>query len=272
MKIKFLDLILIRTLRTASPLLILLFISASSAEEQVVFKVGYDIQPPHNFTSATGEPIGSDIERLKEIFKHTNIKLQFYEFPWKRILKLVEAGQLDVVMGAAKIPQRERFAYFSNEAFTYGTNNLFLKKTLKSQYPEFNSLSDLNSTDLIIAVTQGASYSDEYSLLLENKMFSNKLLPIQSIEQGIKLARRGRIDGIISNQEMLRWALLKNCESNPFYSAYDLSKPETLASYLMFSKKTVNKSQVEAIDQIMRAVTPSQLSFNVKTLNTYDQC
>lgn len=261
-----------KALHTLLMVIIAFFTNMSGAETQTLFKVGYDLQAPHRFTDSDGNAVGTDIERIKRIFEHTNIRLEFYEFPWKRILKLVETGQLDIAMAAANIPQRKRFAFFSDEAFKYGASQLFIKNDLKEQYPKFNSLSDLISTDLVIAIRQGASYSDEYDLLNENQDFKNRLLPIRTIAQAIRLAQKGRIDGMITNHEMLDWEFFTTCKDNIFYAAYDLSAAESLSSFLMFSKQTVTKEQVESVNQAMKLVKPSELTFDVSKFNTHMQC
>lgn len=249
-----------------------MIVNTACSKDNTILKVGYDLQAPHRFSDKDGKAIGFDIERVKAIFNETSMKLEFYEYPWNRILRLIESGKLDVALAAGKLPERSKYAYFTDEIFKTGEINLFIVDQNKIDKQNFKELADLTKTELTVAVRRGASYSDEYELLKSNQTFQNKLVGIRTIEQAVRLANLGRVGGIITNQEILDWELQKSCSDISFYSAYDLSKKENSDSYIMLSKKTVSLQQVEEINKAMKKVDAANLVFNSQFTNLNLNC
>lgn len=219
-----------------------------------ILKIGYAERPPHRYTSEEGEPVGSDIEYLSGVLDSANINYQFFSYPWKRVIRLVETGQLDIAMAAAKIEERQAFAYFSGEIFSVGDNVLLVHENYSKSFSQFTSLAQLIVMPVKIAVTRGSSYSDEYDLLLSNPAFTERLMPVNSINQAVTLALSGRITGFITSFALAQYELIGRCEHEQFSVAYRLLEDENTASYLMYSKKTVSLAIVAQIDNAMKIV------------------
>ena len=217
-------------------------------------RIGYDDRPPSGYTDEDGNPKGYDIEYLSKILDAANIDYQFYRYPWKRIVRHIENGQLDIAMAAAKLEERQEFAFFSDEIFKLSSNILFIHKNYTEQFEPFDALSELSSIPAQIGVMRGTSYSDEYQLLLPDPNFGKKLVALNDVRQALNLAITGRIAGFIATKEVGLYELALRCQSHNFVEAYDLLKNESTASFLMFSKKTISRDLVNKIDQVMKTL------------------
>lgn len=215
-------------------------------------RIGYDDSPPNRYTNKDGNPKGYDIEHLSNILDAANIDYQFYSYPWKRIVRHIETGQLDIAMAAAKLEEREKFAFFSEEIFKLSSNILFIEKSYTEQFKELNTLSLLPSIPAQIGVMRGTSYSDEYQSLLSDPDFVEKLVALNDVRQALNLAITGRIAGFIATKEVALYELALRCQSHNFVEVYDLLKNESTASFLMYSKKTISRDLVNKIDQVMK--------------------
>ena len=183
-----------------------------------------------------------------------DIEYEFYRFPWKRIVRHIETGELDIAMAAAKLKERQQFAFFSEEIFKLSSNVLFVRKNYAQQFDEFNSLSLLSTIPAKIGVMRGTSYSDEYQLLLSDQGFVERLVTLNDVRQAANLAIMGRIAGFIATKEVALYELALRCESHNFIEVYDLLKNESTASFLMYSKKTITKALVNKIDETMKTL------------------
>ena len=215
-------------------------------------RIGYDDSPPNRYTDKDGNPKGYDIEYLSNILDAANIDYQFYNYPWKRIVRHIETGQLDIAMSAAKLEEREKFAFFSEEIFKLSSNILFIEKSYTEQFKELNALSLLPSIPAQIGVMRGTCYSDEYQSLLSDSNFVKKLVALNDVRQALNLAITGRIAGFIATREVAMYELALRCQSHNFVEVYDLLKNESTASFLMYSKKTMSRDLVNKIDQVMK--------------------
>jgi polar amino acid transport system substrate-binding protein len=246
--------------------------SINSHTNRPFLRVGYDEQPPFQYTDAEGQVVGINIARMRAILEEADVPFRFYPYPWKRIVHLIESGDLDVGMGASRLPDREKFALFSNEIFTHGSNALFVKNKYVDLFENFESLSMLQNLSIKIAIRRGASYSDEYEALLAEPAFQEKIVPITNTGQAIKLAISNRVQGFISPPEIAAFEFNKACVAGKFTEVYDLLAKESPAAYLMYSKLTVSAERVQQIDIAMRKVDSASSKYNTYSMPENPAC
>lgn len=231
------------------------FASVESKQAQAkTLKIGYYEHPPNQYTNEDGEAVGYDIDYLSSLLDAANIEYEFFAYPWKRVIRLIKTGKLDVAMAAANIEERQAYAHFSNEVFTRGDNVLLVHEKYEEEFRQLTSLEELIFIPHKIGVTRGSSYSDEYDLLLSNAAFTNRLLQVNSIDQALNLALRDRIAGFITSLALAKYELNKHCGQARFFIAYNLLGNENNAAYLMYSKETVNIELVRKVDKIMQKI------------------
>ena len=86
---------------------------ASYAQELIV---AIDDFPPWNIT--TSEPIsGINVDILTELSQRLDLQLSFIKCPWKRCLKMMRSGQVDIIPGLLKRAEREEYMEYINPPY-----------------------------------------------------------------------------------------------------------------------------------------------------------
>ena len=241
-------------------------------QAEQILKIGYDEVAPFRFTNGNNQAVGYDINRVSAILDAANIQYRFYPSPWKRTLRDIELGRLDMALSAGKIKGREAYALFSTSVFNVGLSALFVRNDYASDFSDFSALSDLNNMKVLIGVRRGASYSDEYDALLQEPLFVDNLVNLNDTDQAIRMAMTGRIQGLIASDEDIEHKLKELCLQNQFSLIYDLSQSEEIESFLMFSKKTVSADIVKRIDDAMLAVDSPSDKYKTSVEFDYPDC
>lgn len=224
----------------------------------LTLKIGYDEQPPYRYT-VNEKAVGVDINRVSAALDTAGIKYSFHPYPWKRILRNIELGKLDIALSAGKLEERLVYAHFSTSVFRYGSNALFVNNEFAPEFAGFKQLADLRKLPFLIGVRRAASYSDEYEALLQDELFIERLVNLNDTEQAIRLAMSNRIQGLIASPHIVDYELKKSCLYDQFTQVYDLSQLQKIETFLMFSRETVSTEIVEKIDAAMLAVdSPSE--------------
>lgn len=101
-------------MRTLRPLLcsLLLITSGLALGQDCRLRVGWEEWYPL-IHERDGQLAGSEFVLLSTLAKQANCQLEFIELPWIRALKSLQNGDIDLLYGASKTPEREAFAQFS---------------------------------------------------------------------------------------------------------------------------------------------------------------
>jgi polar amino acid transport system substrate-binding protein len=153
---------------------------------------------PYAFKGADGEVQGFVMDLMREALVRMGCTPRFVEMPWARALVELEAGRLDILPGALKTPERERFAYFSR-SINRSPNVLFVSKAAAEKY-RIKNLTDMVGTDFRLGAQIGVSYGPEYVALQSNPAFVERLVPITQRRSAWKMVEAGRLDGMIADE------------------------------------------------------------------------
>lgn len=118
--------------------------SIGSAEAQCVKTVRWSDDAPYAFKLPSGEISGFNSELIRAALKGLNCEAKFVELPWARALRELEQGRLDILPGALRTPEREKYAYFSRP-INRSPNVLFVAKGAAAKY-RLAALADIPGT------------------------------------------------------------------------------------------------------------------------------
>jgi len=90
-------------------------VPASSEDRQLV-RVGVFDNPPIVAIPADGEPEGIAIDVIEYVAAREHWQLQYIAAPWDRLLKLLDAGEIDLLVGIAYNEERAQRYRFSRES------------------------------------------------------------------------------------------------------------------------------------------------------------
>jgi len=161
----------------------------------------------YSFRGADGQPTGLYVELVREALRRMDCSAQWQEMPWARGLVELEAGKLDILPGARKTPERDKFAYFSRP-LNRSPNVLFMSKAASQRF-QFTRLADMVGTDFKLGVQLGVAYGAEYDELIKTPEFLARTQALTSRRSAWSLLQIGRLDGLISD-EVTAWVELQS--------------------------------------------------------------
>lgn len=193
----------------------LVFLYASAAPglaKACELRVGWDEWPPY-FTRTGGQFHGIEYDLLTSAAEMAGCKLVFWQIPWARALKMLEAGELDLLYGAGYSAERAEFAKFS---IPYRQEHFVLVTTAKAgDEREAISLSDwiqskrTPAAPRAIGVFRGDVYGEEIERILKANEENVTLIRFSENEQMIGMLKAGRLDGYIVEDGVAEMQLQK---------------------------------------------------------------
>lgn len=219
-----------------------------SASESVL-RVGITNRPVFQYMEQDGSFAGLDIELSEKIFKLAGLDIEYVMLPWRRIVYLVEHGEIDVALSAADSLERQKFAFFSKEPYRLGHNILFTTSTGLTKLQNIERLSDLEGTDFNLGVMRGVAYSPEYVSLREKEWFKSHLVTVDTVDRLHDTLLLGRVDGYLGSEFEQADIIAKRGLNGKIVPAFYLMTDEDAQSQIMFSKKTVSPDVVKRVDE-----------------------
>lgn len=223
-------------------LFILLSLSIFSFTEACEVRVSWEPWIPYQFKQKSGTPGGLDPELLEAILKEIGCKPLYVELPWARQLVANEIGNTDIVMGASKSPEREKFANFTT-GYRFETVALFVKKGLEQT--SIKKVSDFSITKLKLGAVKGNLYTPEIDALISKFDAS-----ANDDETNVKKLLANRIDGFIvdlyTGTNLIKEA---HATDSIIHHPVNISTSEV---YFMVSKKSKIENLTEKISKAVK--------------------
>jgi len=169
-----------------------------STMAECVKTVRWSDDAPYAFQAADGHIAGFNSDIVRAALKAMHCEPKFVELPWARALRELEQGRLDILPGALRTPERERFAYFSRPV-NQSPNVLFVAKKAASTY-RIKALADIAGTGFRLGAQVGVAYGADYETLVKTPGFSAQLTSVTSRRSAWKMIELDRLDGIIADE------------------------------------------------------------------------
>jgi polar amino acid transport system substrate-binding protein len=189
---------------------------------------------------------GISVDTVREILQSLNCELKLVKMPWARALESLKNGQIDIISGAFKTPERQEFAHFSS-IDEHSPNILFLRKGEEPKWA-LNSLADIAASTFKLGTQINVSYSREFDLLKEQEAFSKRLFTVSDRESLWKMLELKRVDGVIADK-------ITGLIELKALGFKDKIVPSSLVisndpSYFAFSKQTTSEEFVQQFDKM----------------------
>ena len=120
----------------------LLALSTGMAAAQDVVRIGTEgAYPPWNFTDASGELVGFEIELALQLCERMEVTCEFVAQDWDGIIPALLQGRYDAIMAGMSIndERRERIAFSSG----YATTPAHLVSASDSEYQDLETIEDI---------------------------------------------------------------------------------------------------------------------------------
>lgn len=232
--------------------LILCLCTQSYAEKEAVITLGSNHVPPFKIIQNNNlSGINADI--LKEILKDTGLTLKITHCPWKRCLKELEEGRVDIFIGLFKSPEREKLFYFCDPPYKDRSDKAFyLRQGEGNLVQKYEDLYPLN-----IGVTRGYKNFERFDQdhKLKKTFVANHL-------QNVKKLAAGRIDVFVQTEVAADYLIKTEGYKGEIEKApykYDAVNP----SYFVISRKSPHMEHIKKFEKNLRKFVLSQKYYEI---------
>lgn len=230
---------------------------AKGNTENKTLVVGVSLRPVFVTVDNQGNLDGLDIALAKAIFAEAGLQVRFQIYPWKRIVHMLESGEVDVALSASDSDERREFAHFSSEVFRLGHNLLFARKEDEKLFNPTEGLLQVATKHIRLGVQRGVSYSNEYETLLASEKFSRQLVVVDTAARLVDLLLIERVDAILGSERDQQKEIALHDAQGKIVPVFYLMSDKEASSHIMFSKASVPTQWVDDVNEAMRKLKAS---------------
>ena len=128
---------------------------------------------------ANNEYQGFDIDLARELAKDMGVELKLVPADWKTLVNGIVAEKYDMSTSASINMSRAKVAGYSQSYFSVGTVPLIQKKDIE----KFESWSDINDSDVKVAVTLGTVFEQEAKEYFPEAMLRSVEAPARDFQE-----------------------------------------------------------------------------------------
>lgn len=131
--------------------------------------------------------VGSSVDMVRQILAEVGVTAHADEGgPWKRVLRRTRDGQVDILMGVRKSPDREHFLLYLDPPLTPSVQGVFVAASHTFVYNEWKDLQGKSGS-----ITLGTNFDDAFDTYAREHL---SLQAVRKIEQNFIKLEKGRVD------------------------------------------------------------------------------
>ena len=199
---------------------------------------------PYAYYDAGRNFTGIDADMVRAILKEAGCQLvELDSKPATRNLTLFEKGEIDLMTGASRTPERLKLAYFSL-AYRDETVGMFALAEHADQFRALHSFSDFIQGQLTLVAPRAGWYGLAYENQAAALQKSGRLSRFGDFSQGIRMLAAGRASFMLGDAAAVEHAAARQgvkVQPLPFWVV-------EAPVHLMFSRATVREADVLRID------------------------
>ncbi|MCP4022643.1 MAG: amino acid ABC transporter substrate-binding protein [Desulfobacteraceae bacterium] len=230
-----------------SSLIVISFIlitAVSSVADNNEIKVRVTDYVPQYYQDENGEWKGMGVELAQVLIHEAGCKPVFLKLPWKRALRQMAIGEVDMMLNLSITEERKNYMHFvgpqRDESMV-----LIVKKGICFLIDSFE---DFKQMPKRVAIENGGYYGEAFKEKYEtDPAFADKISIVVHTQQYIKMLTAGRITAFIGDRYNMAYKIktqpsYKDCKILPFIVNQDFV-------YFGLSKKSVSKEKLERIQK-----------------------
>lgn len=220
---------------------------SSTTPRECTLVVGWDPWEPYQYEDLGGELRGLDVEFVREVTAEIGCNARFLANDWASLLVMLRDGEIDMLAGATKTADREKFASFS-EPYRDESFVLFVRTGEKPGGSD-PTLQNLLDDGFRVGVVSQYVYGPEISGLQDDPGYADQFRSVPIAELNISNLINFEIDGFLEDPfvaaaVMRKKGLVDDIEALPL-------EIKTGDVRLMFSNASISPDVVAAIDQAL---------------------
>lgn len=218
-----------------------------AGSEPCQLSMGWDPWEPYHYKPVGDRVQGLDVELIGAMAERAGCELEWQQGSWASMLQLVHSGDLDLLAGATRTPEREEFARFS-EPYRQESFLIFVRADELDKWSG-TPLTELLENGFRLGLTHGYIYGDKVTQVLADSRWQDQLVEVPVGELNFLNLMDFNIDGFLEDpfvaasiENRRDWGM--DFEALPL----DLHSGEV---HLMFSKASVDAATVERFNEAL---------------------
>lgn len=238
--------------------LLVFFSSIIQYSEACELKIRIMHYPPIAIKQLDNTWQGMDKDYSQLLLKHIKCSANYIEMPFSRGLRMLELGQIDMMLNMTKTAQREVLYYFIGP-YRQETLSLITHKSI----PDIKNWQQLINISGFIAIQRGVYYGKQFNNLLEkNKKFAEKLIYVAENQARIGLVIKERAIGFFEETSYLNYQI----KNNPQFTDMKVHniRIQTSPVYMAISKKTFDLHQAQKLQKSLEFLKSQNELINIE--------
>lgn len=225
-----------------SALLFFLLLSLPAPAGPNTLKVAFSEHEPWKILDRNGRPDGIDIRLLRTMAEEMGLELRFAHYPFKRGLKMLETGEIDLMVGVLRRPDREAYLHFIEPPYKNSSNKAFFVR--KGDEGRIRTYEDLYS--LRIGTGLGAKYFPRF----DHDRFIDKH-PVSDPDLNIRMLLAERVDAFVMTESTGEFRVAQQGKLDEISKAEYVHR-ESQGVYMVLSKSSRLAGRIGEFNQTMR--------------------
>lgn len=163
-------------------------------EGKRVLKIGFYYNYPYFYIDDKAKVCGEYNEIVKSLSKRLNFKVEYVNYSLSELLKELEAGEIDLVVGINKTPEREKIFEFSNNYINEKKYSVYTNKNIR-----YGNLEALNGMKM--GYIENELDNEKILNYLKSKNINVELVNVSSYKAVKALLVENKVDFIVDNSE-----------------------------------------------------------------------
>jgi len=225
---------------TVFTIYLLIFLSPIALSNTVI-KLGVENSwPPYS------DSLGNGISkvRIQKAFSAMNVRVEFYVFPYARVLKMTENGELDGAFNVTKQASTIDKFNFHQTPLLYAHASFYYPPNSTLDYKNVNEIPD----NTLIALIIDYEYEDQYEA--NRARFSE--VRVSKQKQIVQLLLKQRVDMAIMFDDVAKYTLEQM--KLPITAIKKGYSNHTSEIFVAFSKVRVTDKMIKQLDQGLRKI------------------
>ncbi len=218
-----------------------------SVENDCTVNIGFDVWEPYQYVTVNDEVRGMDIELIGYVMGKMGCELTYTQGTWVLLLKDLQQGNIDILLGASKTESREEYAHFS-DSYRMEEFSLYIRKGDKTRFG-YDDIDDFIANKSKIGIVEDYYYGPRISILLEGSATSKFFLPAMMGEMNVGRLLDQDIDGFLEDS-FVGASMLRRKGLNNYIEPHGFTVV-TGDIFVMFSKETISPEQVDEFNKVL---------------------
>jgi len=233
-------------------------LACAQQQKPLLLLATVDNIPPFVFME-DGKLTGISIDIIHELARRAGFDVSIETYPWARVLRQVENGEIDGAFSAYETEQRKAFCLYTG-MIHYDELRL---ATRKDKQFHFETIEDLYGK--VIGKGRNVFVSDAFNAAVdEGKIILSETNDMNM--SNIKKLHAGRVDAVIGSPEaMLRYAMELGVEND--ISLLKTPLREKIPAYLVLSKNSMLKNKREWQDRLTSVLNAMWADGTIQSIN-----